>query len=120
MRIVFVEDDEIDRLQLKRLFKGITDFELLFFENGEEAFSYFKNDWDNLETIIVSDLNMPKMDGLSLLKRIRAEKELEDLPFYLFVGNENDEHINEGVKYNLSGYLVKPLDLERFRRVLMN
>ena len=58
--------------------------------------------------LIVSDWNMPKMSGLELLKHVRGNANLKDIPFLMVTAEAQKENIVEAVKARVSNYIVKP------------
>ncbi len=61
---------------------------------------------------IVSDWNMPKMTGIELLKKVRADEKLQDTPFLMVTAEAQKENIIEAVKARVSNYIVKPFTPE--------
>jgi two-component system chemotaxis response regulator CheY len=59
--------------------------------------------------LILSDLNMPNMDGLELLKAVRSDRNLKDIPFIIMTLDGKRETLLEGVKAGLNDYLIKPV-----------
>ena len=62
--------------------------------------------------MVVSDWNMPKMTGLELLKAIRSDDALKDIPFLMVTAEAQQENIIEAVKSGVSNYIVKPFTAE--------
>lgn len=84
------------------------------FSNGEDAWKYLqglaaKNDpIEQLVRIVVSDIEMPQMDGHRLLKLIRADERLHDIPVVLFSSLISDEMRRKGEELGASGQIAKP------------
>ena len=84
------------------------------FSNGEDAWKYWqglaaKNDpIEQLVRIVVSDIEMPQMDGHRLLKLIRADERLHDIPVVLFSSLISDEMRRKGEELGASGQIAKP------------
>ena len=57
--------------------------------------------------LIVSDVEMPRMDGFDLTARIRADKQLAELPIVLVTALESREHRERGIEVGASAYIVK-------------
>ncbi len=57
---------------------------------------------------IVSDWNMPEMTGIELLKRVRADENLKDMPFMLITAEQKRSQILEAAQAGVDGYIVKP------------
>jgi two-component system chemotaxis response regulator CheY len=74
-------------------------------EDGAEA-------WRKLEIetfqFVISDWNMPNMNGLELLKAVRASPKLRDVPFLLITAEARKENIVEAAQAGADGYIVKP------------
>jgi len=72
--------------------------------------------WEMLQKepvdFIVSDWNMPKMTGIELLKKVRADDKLQDTPFLMVTAEAQKENIIEAVKARVSNYIVKPFTPE--------
>lgn len=83
-------------------------FEVESFNNGAEA-------WKRLEeqpegwAFILSDYMMPEMDGLELLKKVRADERFKALPFYLITAIADKTVVLDAKNSGVSGYVVKPI-----------
>src|SRR6266508_1028647 len=89
--ILFVEDDSKDAdLALAALVKYNSAARVAFVRDGEEALDYlhcdgkFKTRSGGIPAVIVIDLKMPKIDGLELVKRMRAEQQFKLVPIVVF------------------------------------
>ena len=87
--ILVVDDSRLMRVAARKILKN--DFEILEAEDGEVA-------WDVLQSnpqinLVMSDLSMPNLDGLGLLKKIResSEPHCKDLPVIIVTGAEDDD-----------------------------
>ena len=101
--ILVVEDDAIQReIVLDQL--EIAGFEeAIGMEDGVEAYAYIE---ENPADLIISDWSMPNMDGLELLKKIRANPSLHNLPFIMLTANE--DITIKAMDAGASGFLSKP------------
>tara|TARA_B110000211_G_scaffold232813_1_gene297410 strand:- start:884 stop:1255 length:372 start_codon:yes stop_codon:yes gene_type:complete len=119
-KILLVEDDDVDAMFLARLFDKTNKYELEHCENGVEAESYLSNKWNGEDKLVVlTDINMPLMDGLELLQVIRGNEKTSKLPVFVFTTSDDDKNIEEAYKHGVSGYLLKPLTLEEFEDALL-
>ena len=77
--ILIVDDSSTSRMIIKRCFEisGIDDSEYYYAGNGLEALDVVKNQEIDL---IITDINMPKMDGSNLIKKLKSEESLKDIP----------------------------------------
>ncbi len=65
--------------------------------------------------VILADWIMPNSNGLDLLKRIRSSERFQDLPFILVTVESNAEQVAKAKKAGVTGYIVKPFDLEAIK-----
>ncbi|WP_419768210.1 response regulator [Arcobacter sp.] len=108
--IIYVEDDEQVRINFEEIFKDF--FKEVYVANdGVEALKIFnKLTLENKRVdAIISDLNMPNMNGISLLKNIRAVN--EDIPFYFTTAYSDENNLLEVIKLNVTAYFIKPIDI---------
>ncbi len=68
--------------------------------------------------MIITDWNMPKMSGLELLKAIRSDENLKELPVLMVTAEALKENIIEAVKAGVSNYIVKPFTAETMQEKL--
>ena len=108
LNILYVEDDELIKKELndtlKLFFKDI-----LLASDGEEAIELFNANQKNID-LILSDINMPKKDGIALLHEIRKIDKI--VPFIFTTAFTNHEYLIDSIKYGVSDYFVKPLDIK--------
>ena len=98
-----------DFATMRRIFKtnlrqfGFNNF--LEAENGLQALEVLKK---NEVDLIISDWNMPSMDGLEFLKAVRGDKSLKNIPFIMVTAEGQKRNVVEAVKAGVNGYIVKP------------
>jgi len=61
---------------------------------------------------VVSDWNMPNLDGLGLVQKVRSDPELKTLPFLMVTAEAEKEKVIEAIKAGVSNYVVKPFTAE--------
>ena len=108
--ILLVEDDELDIISVKRsLAKLGGNYDLQIAFNGKEAFHYLETHLDTLPDVILLDLNMPRMNGIEFLTRLRQRDTFRDIKvFIMTTSNEKaDRQLTEHL--GISGYIIKPL-----------
>jgi len=113
MRRILVVDDERDVQTLfeQRFRKEIKtgEFNFVFAFSGEEALTYLNNQ-DQEAVLILSDINMPGMSGLELLKRIKTKFE-KPPPFIMMVtAYGDDESYTKAMQLGADDFLTKPVD----------
>ena len=105
MKILVVDDFATMRRILKNVLKEIGFSNTSEAENGRHALRELKK---NKYDLILCDWNMPEMSGLELLKQIRADDELKDLPFVMVTAEAQKDNIIEAVQAGVTNYVVKP------------
>ena len=66
---------------------------------------------------VLLDLILPKVDGLEVLRRIKAEDRTRNIKVVVLSGSRRDDHIREAMQLGAAGYIVKPLDFENFSQM---
>ena len=108
LKILIVDDSRIMQNILKNSFDekeawGKTEF--LTASNGEEALEIM--DKETIEFLLL-DWNMPKLDGLSVLKRLRASEKYKNLPIIMITSESAKYNVIEALKAGVSDYIIKP------------
>lgn len=116
--ILLLEDDKVDLLSLKRAFKeaGMNN-ELLTAENGEEGLQLLNNSYP-LPSLILLDINMPKMTGIEFLKKIKADKRYNFIPVIILTTSNNDAERNEAFRLGIAGYMLKPVEYSKSLEII--
>jgi CheY-like chemotaxis protein len=113
--ILLVEDDSVDAMTVKRALKDLNVMNLLVHTpNGKEAFEYLTGEGSEKPCFILLDLNMPKMNGVELLKIIKADDELKKIPVVVLTTSRDTEDKFETFGLGAVGYIVKPADYKNF------
>ncbi|UCG99667.1 MAG: hybrid sensor histidine kinase/response regulator [Deltaproteobacteria bacterium] len=113
-RTVLFVDDEIQILNvLKRLLR-VEPYQAFFAESGQEALSILEKETIH---VIVTDLGMPKMDGLTLLKQVQ-ERYPDIIRLVISARDDRDSILNAINKGNVYGYIVKPWNNMELRLIL--
>ncbi len=106
--IVVVEDSKPNRDILVQNFKKFG-FNVVAFENGKKAWEGLPQQADKNIVAIFSDIMMPELDGMELLKLVRGDEKLKKIPFVFVSAVLQKEYIIEAAKYGINGYLLKPI-----------
>ncbi len=102
--ILLVEDSITTRTQEKRILEG-AGFEVVAAVDGEDAYGKLgSRPFD----AVVSDIQMPRMDGLSLTEKIRQEAKYKELPIILVTALASDEDRKRGIEVGANAYITKP------------
>lgn len=110
--ILFAEDDLISRTQIIDVLK-ILFGKVYSAQNGEEAYELYE---DEKPDIILTDIKMPKKDGLSLIKQIRQND--YDTPIILMTSFAEQDLLVNAANLSIDGYLIKPVHLEKLTSAL--
>jgi two-component system response regulator len=121
--ILLVEDNPDDELLTRRaLKKSNVCNEVVVARDGAEALDYLfatgtHEGWGSvaMPQVILLDLNLPKVDGLEVLRRIRSDERTRQLPTIILTSSEDQQDLVEGYGLGGNGYIRKPLDLAQFR-----
>lgn len=113
-QILLVEDDYMDIISVERELRKLSiNLPLLIARNGQEALTMLKKE-DSLPSVVMLDINMPRMNGLEFLTEIRKDKELEHLNVFITTTSMEDSDRSEAANLNVSGYIEKPLTFDTF------
>lgn len=112
--IVVAEDSAPNRAILVHLLKKLG-FDVREFENGEDAWKATQElaTANTLPIAILSDIMMPKMDGVEFLKNVRAHETLGSVPFVLVTAVSDKDHVVKAKELQVNGYMVKPISFPR-------
>lgn len=120
--ILLVEDnpDDVD-LTIMALEKSRISNEVVVVRDGVEALDYLfgTGDFDGRDTnvmpqVILLDLNMPRMDGLEFLQRIRADEKTKVLPVVVLTTSSEDKDKIESYKLGANSFVRKPVEFQQF------
>lgn len=105
MKILVVDDFSTMRRIVKNLLRQIGYSNIEEAEDGEQAYSKLKNGGFGF---VVSDWNMPNMDGLELLKKVRSDDQLKNLPVLMVTAEAEKEKVITAIQAGVNNYIVKP------------
>ena len=117
MKILVVDDErDVKALFEQRFRKEIRDAEMsfAFAYSGEEALGYL-NTLDHEAVLILSDINMPGMSGLDLLKQIKSSFEKPPPTVMMITAFGDDENYQLAMKLGANDFLTKPLNFTQLR-----
>ena len=112
-RIMIVDDQRSVRALVRSnlIQMGFRDF--IECEDGEEALKRLP---DRQVSLIISDLNMPKLHGLGLLHAIRNRPGYESTPFILLIANGDESAVNRAIELKVDNYVVKPFTFDALKQ----
>ena len=108
MKILVVDDSRIMRTIVKNSLLKENRYSYEFFEasNGVDAFNMLQKDSFDL---VLLDWNMPHLDGLGLIKELRALSKYKDLPIIMITSEAAKYNVIEAVKAGVNDYIIKPV-----------
>ena len=115
IKVLVVDDFATMRRIVRNLLKQLGYTQVVEATDGSVALNALKKEEIGL---IVSDWNMPNMSGLELLKAVRGDEKLKDIPFIMVTAEGMKDNVIEAVKAGVSNYLVKPFTPETFSEKL--
>lgn len=109
MKVLVVDDFSTMRRIVKNLLRqnGYTNIEEA--EDGEQAYSKLQG---GSFGFVISDWNMPNMDGLELLKKVRSDPALKDLPILMVTAEAEKDKVITAIQAGVNNYIVKPFSGE--------
>ena len=115
--IVIADDSKTARFLIRQYLEmvGFQQAEFIEVENGRQALQLVK---DNQANILFTDYKMPEMDGLDLLRRVKASPTLHDLPVIVITSFANQAKIDEFSENGAFAVLQKPLSLSKLREAM--
>ena len=112
LKLLFVEDDELARDTMQMMLDEF--FDTIFVaSNGKKGLQVFD---DNEIDIIITDINMPKMNGLEMTKEIR--KKNKKIPILILSAYNDADYLMKSISYNINGYIRKPVNFEQVEQEL--
>lgn len=120
-RILLVEDNERDQeLTLAALEEFNIANEIDIANDGAEALDYlhrrgkFAGKVESLPVVVLLDLKMPRVDGLEVLKQMKADPALKQLPVVMLTSSREEADLVKSYSLGVNAYVVKPVDFQQF------
>jgi CheY-like chemotaxis protein len=124
MDILMVEDNTMDAILTKEI---LSESESVFYsvttiKNAVEALSFLHrtNGYEHAPRpdLILLDLNLPRMHGFDFLVEMKKDNEVAGIPVIILTTSEFGRDIDRAKEFGVNGYLVKPIDLEKFEGMI--
>lgn len=120
-RILLVEDNPNDEEMTLEAFKEChLANEVVVTRDGQQALDYlhyqgeFAGRSQGSPAVILLDLKLPKIDGMEVLRRIRADEKLKLIPVVIMTSSREERDVIEGYALGVNAYVVKPLEFNCF------
>jgi CheY-like chemotaxis protein len=120
INILLIEDNAGDVKLIKRVFgKSKLLNSVLNIDDGEEAIEYLKKvNNNNAPDLILLDLNLPKVDGIEILKFIKNNHKTKKIPVVMLTTSNSEIDIVKSYNNYANSYVIKPIDFEGFVRII--
>ena len=113
INIMYIEDDVLATTKLKNILEKYFN-KIIIASNGEEAFEKMKI--EPKIDLIISDINMPKMNGLEFLEELR--KDNFDMPFIFVTARDEPDKMLKAIQLDINNYVLKPINLQNLLSVI--
>ena len=120
-RILLAEDSAADvELTLEALGQNRLANEVVVVRDGAAALDYLYRRGEHADrpegnpAVVLLDLKMPKVDGLQVLKQVKADETLRHVPIVMLTSSREEQDLVESYRLGVNGYVVKPVDFGRF------
>lgn len=119
--ILLVDDDENDlRMIRTALTRSGTELNVSCVHDGAEALEYlyrrgeFKDRAPDNPSMLLLDLNMPRADGWDVMRQVKADTALRNIPVVVFTSSARDQDVLHSYELGANAYVVKPIDMGEF------
>jgi len=119
--IVIIEDDTDDQEILSDIFKELDyNNKLIFFADSVQALEYL-TDTDIEPFLVLSDINMPKLNGMELREKIHNNEDLrlKSIPYLFFSTSAEQKHVIDAYSRSIQGFFVKPNNIDKLKNVIV-
>lgn len=119
--VIIIEDDLDDQQILTEIFqKQNYPNEVIFFTDGEKALAFLDNT-EIIPFLILSDINMPKLDGFALRERIKenAALQVKCIPYLFFTTSANHKSVIDAYSMSVQGFFVKDSSYKELEKTII-
>ncbi len=109
LKVLVVDDFQTIRNIMKSILKKLGLTNIVEADNGSSALNVLQN---NKIDLVFADCNMPGMSGIELLKAVRADEKLKQIPFIMVTAEAQKARILEAIKAGVSAYVIKPFTID--------
>lgn len=120
MKILVVDDEQDIRLLFEQRFRREIrsgEYDFSFAHSGEEALEYLDEHFSEV-VLILSDINMPGISGIELLRQIRTQRPSAPPKVMMITAYNDEENYNQAQQYGADDFLNKPLDFVSLKQKL--
>ena len=123
LTLLLAEDDQGHALLVQECFKraGVSN-PFLRFKDGQEAWEFLSGPNAGVEAgksyLLLLDIRMPRMDGIEVLRRVKADPRLKTIPTIMLTTTDDPREISNCYALGCNNYLTKPVEFEKFAEVI--
>lgn len=117
VEILLVEDNPRDaELTMRSLKKGGVANNILWLKDGEQALNYlfrrgeYEAREDRYPRLVLLDLKMPRVDGMEVLKAVKADARTRRIPVVVMTSSQEEKDLAQSYDLGVNSYIVKPVD----------
>lgn len=114
-KVLIVDDFENTRWIVQQILQKEPELEIIAAENGQDALNYF--DGRNID-LLITDLNMPKMDGIELTRQVRNIEKYKYIPIIMLTTERNPEKKQKALDIKVTTWIQKPFEQSQFRKIV--
>jgi CheY-like chemotaxis protein len=122
INIVVADDDNDDQFFLEEAFSDLSvpGYRITFFHNGRDIMDYLSviTSPALLPDAMILDLNMPYVDGLTILRRIKSSELLKTIPVYILTTSTSPDHREQCCLAGCTDYFIKPAKMEGLKKIV--
>jgi two-component system chemotaxis response regulator CheY len=115
--ILIVEDSETTRSLIKAVIEEMNDFNIIEAASGFEALKILPTERFSL---IITDINMPDINGLELIRFVKTNPFYKDIPLIIVTTERGEEDRKKGMSLGASAYITKPFKAEELKEAIKN
>ena len=118
--VVVIEDDEDDKMMLEEIFANLKyKNKIVFFNDGNDALEYLQRT-DVAPFLILSDVNMPKINGFELRQKVYTNEllSIKCIPYLFFTTGATKQSVIDAYSISVQGFFVKPQSYEKLETTI--
>jgi CheY-like chemotaxis protein len=120
--VIVIEDDSDDQEILTEVFRKLNyPNKVLFFSDGQKALDFI-NDTNESPFLILSDINMPKLDGFKLREKLKTDEKLniKCIPYLFFSTALNQKSVIDAYSLSVQGFFIKPSSMSEIEKTIFS